>query len=115
MQSVVFCVELQVQRKKRKAMMTPEGRVKKEVRALLKEHDVWFYQPVQNGMGQVGIPDFICCFNGKFLGIETKAKGKVSHTTPNQVRVIEEIKLHGGACIVVDNALDVYLCLEKMK
>jgi len=83
--------------------MTPEGKVKKAVREYLRANNVWFFQPVSNGMGQVGIPDFICCFNGWFLAIETKAPGKLKGVTPNQQRVIDEIKSHGGLAVVVDS------------
>jgi hypothetical protein len=83
--------------------MTPEGKVKKEVREFLRSKDVWYYQPVQNGMGQVGIPDFICCYRGMFVAIETKAPGKTSAVTPNQQRVIDAIKAHGGLAVVVDS------------
>lgn len=83
--------------------MTPEGRVKKAVREFLKSKGVWYYQPVQNGMGQVGIPDFVCCYRGKFIGIETKAPGKLSGVTANQQRVLDEIKAHGGLSLVVDS------------
>ena len=83
--------------------MTPEGKVKKAVREFLRAKDVWFYQPVQNGMGQVGIPDFVCCYRGTFIAIETKAPGKLKGVTPNQQRVIDEIKAHGGLAVVVDS------------
>lgn len=83
--------------------MTPEAKVKKAVREFLKQRDIWYYQPVQNGMGQVGIPDFICCFKGTFIAIETKAPGKLSSVTPNQQRVIDAIKSHGGLAVVVDS------------
>lgn len=84
--------------------MTPEGKVKAAVRAWLKARGIWYYQPVQNGMGQVGIPDFICCWNGRLLAIETKAPGKKSQTTANQDRVLQEINSHGGVAVVVDDA-----------
>jgi hypothetical protein len=84
-------------------MSTPESKVKEAVRKFLKSNNIWFYQPVQNGMGVVGIPDFICCWNGRFLAIETKAPGKLSNTTPNQKRVIQEIKDHSGHALVVDD------------
>lgn len=83
--------------------MTPEGKVKKAVRDFLKAKDVWFYQPVQNGMGQVGIPDFICCYRSTFIAIETKAPGKLNGVTANQQRVIDAIKAHGGLAVVVDS------------
>jgi hypothetical protein len=83
---------------------TPEGRVKDDVKKVLKARDIWFFMPMQNGFGVVGIPDFICCWKGQFLAIETKAPGKRAQTTPNQERRIEEIKVHGGWAIVVDDA-----------
>lgn len=82
---------------------TPEGKVKEAVRKLLRSRGIWFYQPVQNGMGVVGIPDFICCHDGQFIAIETKAPGKLNSVTANQERVLEEIREHGGFAIVVDN------------
>lgn len=83
--------------------MTPEGKVKEAVRKFLRTKSVWFYQPVQNGMGRVGIPDFVCCYRGTFIAIETKAPGKLGNVTPNQQRVIDEIKEHGGLALVVDS------------
>lgn len=82
---------------------TPEGKVKDAVRKFLKANNIWFYQPVQNGLGVVGIPDFICCWNGRLLAVETKAPGKLNNTTPNQKRVLKEIVDHGGHALVVDD------------
>lgn len=84
-------------------MKTPEGRVKDAVRKLLRSRGIWFYQPVQNGMGVVGIPDFVCCWGGRFLGVETKAPGKLRGTTVNQQRVLQQIQDHGGLSVVVDD------------
>jgi len=93
---------------------TPEGKVKDAVKKVLKTRDIWFFMPMQNGFGVVGIPDFICCWKGQFLAIETKAPGKRAQTTANQKRTIEEIKSHGGWAIVVDDAKQVieFLNLE---
>lgn len=84
-------------------MLTPEGRVKEAVKRLLRERGIWWFCPVSNGMGIVGIPDFVCVWRGRFLGIETKAPGKRNNTTPNQNRVLQEIKDHGGMTIVIDD------------
>ena len=83
---------------------TPEGRVKAAIKKWLKERQIWFYMPMQSGMGVVGIPDFICCWNGKFLAIEAKAPGKRSSTTANQDQRIHEIRSARGYAIVVDDA-----------
>lgn len=83
--------------------LTPEGRVKAAVKKYLKARGVWFYMPVQNGMGRVGIPDFICCFEGRFYAIETKAPGKKDQTTPNQDKELEGIRCAGGEALVIDD------------
>jgi hypothetical protein len=88
---------------------TPEAVVKEAVKKFLREHNVWFYMPVSHGLGRVGIPDFVCCYEGKFFTVETKAPGKVNNTTPNQEQVMKEIRDHGGKTVVVDNVID----LEK--
>lgn len=95
--------------------MTPEGKVKAAVKKYLQAQGVWFWMPVSNGMGQVGIPDFICCFNGSFIAIETKAPGKLSNVTANQQRVIDEIKAHGGLALVVDSVDSIVPIIEYLK
>jgi hypothetical protein len=101
---------------------TPEGKVKDACKKFLKERGAWFFMPVSNGMGQVGIPDIICCYKGMFLAIETKAPGKRANTTPNQDRVLQEIQNADGWTIVVDNvdqlhefvvAINAYRILEN--
>lgn len=87
--------------------LTPEGRVKEAVKRYLKTKGAWYYMPVQNGMGVVGVPDFICCWEGQFIAIETKAPGKANTTTPNQDRQINSIRNAGGIAIVVDDVKDV--------
>lgn len=82
---------------------TPEGRVKDAVKAWLKERGIWYYMPVQNGMGVTGIPDFVCCWQGQFLAIETKAPGKRANLSANQERQIQQIHQAGGAAVVVDD------------
>jgi hypothetical protein len=86
-------------------MATPESKLKQQVKKVLDKHGVWYYMPVQNGMGVTGIPDFICCDNGRLVGIETKAPGK--HPTPNQIRIGDQITGHGGVWFVVHDANEV--------
>ena len=83
--------------------LTPEGRVKQAVKQYLKRRGIWFYMPIQNGMGRVGIPDFLCCWNGRLVAVEVKAPGKLNNTTPNQERVIKEIRDAAGCAFVVDS------------
>ena len=85
-------------------MKTPEGRVKDEIKAWLKAHDVWFFCPVPTGRGVIGIPDFICCWDGTFIAIEAKsASGRL---TPAQTGTIEDIQRAGGIALVIRSAAE---------
>lgn len=94
---------------------TPEGRVKDKVKKLLKEMGVWYYMPIQNGMGVVGIPDIICCISGRMVAIETKAPGKRHNLTPNQQHHIDSIIASGGIAIVVDDVEQVIVALVEAR
>ncbi len=94
-------------------MATPEGRVKELVKRWLKANGIWFFMPVSNGMGTHGVPDFICCWNGRFLGIECKAPGKRKNVSALQVMQIEAIRKANGLAIVVDDPVQLEeLCLN---
>lgn len=98
--------------------MTPEGRVKHAVKKRLRARgkDVWYFMPVQNGYGVVGVPDFISCAKvkitpdmvgaevGLFVAVETKAPGKTNEVTANQHRQITGIHAAAGIAVVVDDA-----------
>jgi Holliday junction resolvase len=79
---------------------TPEGKVKDEVVRILKEEGVYYFFPATHGFGRSGVPDIVCCVNGKFLGIECKAGA--NKPTALQVREIESIRRNGGYAIVVN-------------
>lgn len=83
--------------------MTPEGRVKAQVKAHLKARGVWYFMPVSNGMGAHGVPDLLCCANGRFVALEIKAPGKRGNTSPLQKMQIEAINQAGGLALVVDD------------
>ena len=80
--------------------MTPEGKIKKRIKQILEELNIWYFMPPANGYGRAGIPDFVGCLNGLFIAIEAKAgKGK---TTALQNKEIALIKASGGFAIVVN-------------
>jgi Holliday junction resolvase len=80
--------------------LTPEAKVKKKVKEMLDQMEVYHFSPMQNGMGRAGIPDIIGCLDGQFLGIECKAgKGK---TTALQERELNRILNAGGYALVVN-------------
>lgn len=81
--------------------MTPEGKVKNRVVALLKQAGnlYWFF-PATHGYGRSGVPDIICCISGRFLAIECKA-GK-NPPTELQRREMRAIRGAGGEAVVVN-------------
>jgi hypothetical protein len=82
--------------------MTPEGKVKAEIKKVLAEYGCWYFMPAMNGYGRSGIPDFIGCYKGVFFAVETKsANGKL---TPNQEREITAMSAAGGHVVVARSA-----------
>lgn len=91
---------------------TPEGKVKKRVKEILKELGAYYVMPVTGGYGNSGVPDFVVCYRGIFFGIETKAKG--GKVTALQLKNLREIQESGGQQIVVneDNIVNLKDFLE---
>ena len=79
---------------------TPESKVKAAVVKLLKLYGIYHFFPATHGYGRSGVPDIICCVNGKFLAIECKAG--TNKPTALQVREIENIRRCGGVAIVAN-------------
>lgn len=84
-------------------MMTPEAKVKAKIKAWLTARNIWYCMPIGTGWGNAGVPDFVCCWGGRFLAIEAKAPGRRSNTSELQDRQIMGIHKAGGAAIVVDD------------
>jgi len=80
--------------------MTPEGKVKKQVTAILKAHGAYYFSPVTGGFGRSGVPDIVVCYRGKFIGIECKA-GK-GQPTALQLKNLAQIREQGGIALVVN-------------
>lgn len=86
------------------AKATPEGKVKKKLLDFLKSlgGDCFYYMPVQNGMGQTGIPDVMAIINGVPFAFECKATPK-QHPTVLQAYALDRIHKARGFAWVVDN------------
>lgn len=81
-------------------MATPESKVKAKIKAILKRHAIYYIMPIGSGYGNSGVPDFICCVKGKFIGIEAKAgKGR---TTLLQDKNLDLITKAGGEAMVIN-------------
>lgn len=84
---------------------TPEAKVKNKIKAILKSHNVYYAMPMGTGFGNAGVPDFLCCVNGKFVAIEAKAGKGVA--TALQLKNLSEINKAGGyTCIINETNLN---------
>lgn len=104
--------------------VTPEGKIKKMVKAVLEEFVVpnpepsihlvtkgglqplyaqvpslYQFWPVPNGIGASSL-DCLVCYYGIFIAIEVKADAK-KKPTPRQLLTIQQIKDAGGIALVV--------------
>ena len=80
--------------------MTPEGKIKAKVRKKLNAlSHRYIFMPVQNGMGAPSL-DYLCCVDGLFVAIETKAPG--GKMTPRQEQTAKAIRDANGLVFMVD-------------
>ena len=80
--------------------LTPEGKVKDKVKRLFKSMGVYYAMPATGGYGVSGVPDFLVCLKGRFIGVECKAgKGK---PTALQLKNLAEIEASGGISVIVN-------------
>jgi len=93
-----------------KAKIKPQSETEltKAIRHLLDRLGIWNWKPVQQGFGcKKGIPDIICCWQGKFLAIEVKVGNNT--TSEHQDKVMKEILRAGGITFVarsIDDVID---------
>lgn len=82
--------------------MTPEGRVKKKIKDVLKELGAYYAMPMGTGYGNSGVPDFLVCYKGRFVAIESKAGNNLP--TALQAANLVAIKKAGGVALVVNDS-----------
>ncbi|MCI0557067.1 MAG: Holliday junction resolvase RecU [Nitrososphaera sp.] len=88
--------------------MTPEGKVKAEIKAALKAlgPNCHFFMPVQTGYGQRAV-DFIGCYKGRYFAIEAKRADGKGRLTAIQKKFLSDVDKAGGIAIVAASWEDV--------
>jgi pantoate kinase len=84
----------------------PEALVKKKIRAILDEFGAYYAMPVGTGYGNSGVPDFLVCCNGRFIGIEAKA-GNNQPTALQQAHIQRIFDAGGYALVINEDTLHV--------
>jgi hypothetical protein len=82
--------------------MTPEGKIKQKVSALLKSYGdrVYYNMPVPGGYGE-SMLDYVICANGAFAMVETKRPTK--EPTPRQHVIRRMVEQAGGIVFRVND------------
>ena len=92
--------------------MTPEAKVKKQVKKILDDIGAYHFSPLTAGYGRSGVPDIIACYKSKFIGIECKSGD--NKPTLLQLRNIDDIKRNQGLAIVInEDNIESLLALVK--
>ena len=73
---------------------------------------VFFWKEHGGPYGCAGIPDVICCYKGRFIGLECKLPG--SRLMELQKRAIEKINRAGGIACRVESVEDVKRVIERV-
>ena len=74
--------------------------------------DVFFWKEHGSVYGTNGVPDIICCYKGRFLGLECKRPG--GRLTELQKRAIKKINRAGGVACRVESVEDVKRVIERV-
>lgn len=90
---------------------TPEGKVKKKIKALCKKYHAYYNMPVMSGFGVNGTVDFTICSAGRYLGLEAKAGD--NQPTELQWICLTDVQRAGGSTMVINeynlNVLETWL------
>lgn len=62
-----------------------------------------------------GVPDIVCCWDGKFVSIEVKTPSAASKLTELQKRNISAIQRTGGEAFVVRSLSDLEYIIRRMR
>ena len=92
-------------------MTTPEGRLKKAIKALLDERGAFWSMIPGGAYGKTGDPDMVACYRGRYIGIEAKAG--TSQSKWQKIREAQ-IKASGGIYIKAESVDDVRIVLDDI-
>jgi len=74
--------------------------------------DVFFWKEHGGPYGTSGVPDIICCYRGRFIGMECKLPG--GRLTEMQKRVISKINRAGGIARRVESVDDAKAIIRQI-
>jgi hypothetical protein len=95
-------------------MPQPEGKIVKAIQARIKKRGGRCIKihGGDNPFQEVGIPDLLCCYRGRFVGLEVKQPGE--RPSPVQMVFLHEIVSSGGYASVVSSVEEVDRLLARI-
>lgn len=92
----------------------PEGRLVEWLLVQLRDAGGhWFKIVAPDRGGDVGIPDILGCYDGRFVSIEVKQPGE--SPSPRQKLVLGRIERSGGIAEVIDGRQEAREFIKRMK
>jgi len=93
-------------------ILVTEANIKDRIKRILKKHKLFYFMPQSGIYGTAGIPDFVCCIKGKFLGIEAKSprRGEGGLSTLQKACQKSILKAQGDYLVIYDD-----ITLNKLK
>lgn len=89
-----------------------ETKLQRKIQKYLEENNCYHFKVHGSNYMRAGIPDIICCYKGKFIGIECKiGKNKMS---PIQEKHKQEIEESQGIHILAYSLDDVKKIIENL-
>jgi Holliday junction resolvase len=82
-------------------MAQRESKLSRDIMAALRLQGAWCIKVHGSEFMQVGVPDIIGCYGGRFFAFETKTPDKRNNTSMVQNRIIQKIRDAGGLAQVV--------------
>ena len=89
-----------------------EKNIENNIKRYLKSIGAYYVKYFGNQFSQVGVPDILACYKGKFIGIEVK--NETGKTSPLQDVNLEQIKQAGGISLVARSVEDVKQVIDKL-
>ena len=91
-----------------------EKKVENSIKDFLFSKGAYFFKVHGSKFMPVGLPDIVCCYKGKFIGIEVKAPGKLYNQSDYQVIHMNNIRKAGGIYLLTDNFQQVINLVEDI-
>lgn len=89
-----------------------EKNIENKIKSYLKSKGAYYFKHHGNQFSQVGVPDIIVCYKGRFIGIEVK--NETGKTSPLQDVNLKMINDAGGIGIVARCVEDVSKVIDNI-